>query len=361
MIYFIMLSVLVYLSLLDKPRLRDVYILSSFFVLLVFLGARWETGTDWESYIEYFQELDNYRNFEIGYVLANQLVRQFSDNYTVFLFVNGALALAPIAWFIRKESRGSIALSLTLFYSYYFIITYFGASRRIIAIGLCVLAAMQLMEKRHRLAFLLILAGSCFHYSAIICFIYYPLARYRPSLRNLFHFAIFLGVTAGLIFVSLPFLLKVGIFFDIFIRVGEYLIGDTLVEGYDRATLSVLSIAKRLLVIIFLIYSLAKNKNRVGHRDIFYSNCYLFSFAIYLVSEFLLGDIFKTFTIYFSIFEIALIPNLIRLHEPRLRFFLYVLFIPYVILQTYSASFGNPFVELYIPYHLAPDLRWIVK
>jgi hypothetical protein len=247
-----------------------------------------------------------------------------------------------------------------LFYAYYFIITYFGVSRRIIAIGLCVLAAMQLMEKRHRLAFLLILAGSCFHYSAMICFIYYPLARYQLSLLNLFRFAFFLIFTAGLIYALLPLLLNIDIFSHIFIRVGEYLVGDTSVEGHDKATLSVLSIAKRLIIIIFIIFTLVMNKSKISKRDIFYSNSYLFSFVIYLVSEAFLGDIFKTFTIYFSIFEIALIPNLIRMHERRLRFFLYFLFVPYVILQTYSASFGNPFVDLYIPYQLAPDLRWIV-
>ena len=357
MIYFFVLALMFCLTPLDRARLRDAYIIATFLVLLVFLGARWETGTDWESYIEYFKDLDNYRNFEPGYVVENEVVRLFTDDYTIFLFVNGALALAPIAWFLHKESRGSLALGLMIFYAYYYIITYFGASRRIIAIGLCVLAAMQLLEKRHKLAFLMLLVGSFFHYSAMLCVIYFPIARYRPSIRDTFRLMITIGVLAGLIYALLPLLMNVSIFSHIFIRVGEYLVGDTSVEGYEKATLSVLSIAKRLIIIFFIIYSLVKNKKKISSRDIFFSNCYFFSFIIYLASEFLLGDIFKTFTIYFSIYEIVLIPNLIRTHEPRLRFFLFSLFVPYVILQTYSATFGNPFVDLYIPYHLSPNFR----
>lgn len=359
MIYFFVLSLLFYLAPLDKPQLRDVYIIVAFIVLLIFLGARWETGTDWESYIEYFQDLDNYRNFEPGYVLENEVVRLFTDNFTVFLFVNGALALAPIALFLRKESSGSIALGVTIFYAYYYLITYFGASRRIIAVGLCVLAAVQLLEKRHKLALLLIFSGSCFHYSAMLSVLYFPLARYRPSIGNMVRFTTVVVAALGLIYALLPLLMNVSIFSHIFIRVGEYLIGDTSVDGYDKATLSMLSIVKRSVIIVFVVYTLIRNENKISPREMFFSNCYIVSFAIYLVSEFALGDIFKTFTIYFSIFEVVLIPNLIRTHEPRLRFFLYGLFVPYIILQTYSATFGNPFVDLYVPYRLAPDLRWI--
>ena len=193
MIYFFVLALLFFIAPLDRARLRNTYIIAMFLVLLVFLAARWETGTDWESYIEYFKDLDNYRNFEPGFVFENEVVRLFTDNYTVFLFINGALALAPIAWFLRKESHGSIALSLSLFYAYYYLITYFGASRRIIAIGLCVLAAMQLLEKRHKLALLLVFLGSSFHYSAMLCVFYFPIANYRPTTRDAFRLITLIG------------------------------------------------------------------------------------------------------------------------------------------------------------------------
>ena len=359
MIYFFVFVLLLCLLPLDRPGLRSTYQLLGFTVLLVLLGARWETGTDWDPYIEYFRDLDNYRNFEPGYVLLNEAVRFFSNNYTLFLFINGTLALAPIFWFIRKESNGSIPLGLVIFYSYYYLITYFGASRRIIAIGLCVLAAMQLLQKKRTLAFLLILMGSIFHYSAMLCIIYFLLPGNLLSIRHTFRFAISVAASLGLIYALLPLLLNIDVFSHIFFRVGEYLLGDTSVDGYDKATLSVLSVVKRLGIITFIILTLGINRSKITAREIFFSNCYFFSFAIYLLSEIVLGDIFKTFTIYFSIFEIVLIPNLIRTHEPRLRVFLYGLFVPYLILQTYSATFGNPFVDLYIPYRLAPDFRWI--
>jgi len=356
MIYFIVLGVLFSLAWLDNSKSRNAYIAIAFLVLLLFLGARWETGTDWGSYIEFFQDLDNYRSFEPGYVILNEAVRLFTASYTIFLFVNGALALAPIAFFIRKEARGSVVISVGIFYAYYYLITYFGATRRIIAIGLCVLAAMCLLQKRRKIALALILAGACFHYSAMLCLIYFPLERFRPSLRDACRFAVLAGLTIILLYAATPLLMRIGVVSDIFVRVGEYLIGDTSVEGYDRATLSILSIAKRSLFIVFVAYSVIKNRSKIGPHDMFYANCYFFSFVIYLLSEFVIGDIFKTFTIYFSIFEIALMPNLIRTYKARWRFILYCLFVPYVILQTYSATYGNPFVDMYIPYRLSPNL-----
>ena len=355
MIYFFIFTLLLCLGPLDYSGYRSTYQLLAFTILLFFLGARWETGTDWDPYIEYFRELDNYREFEPGYVLLNEAVRLFSINYSLFLFICGALALAPIFWFLRKESRGSIPLGLLMFYSYYYLITYFGANRRIIAIGLCVLAAMQLLEKKRKFAFFLVLIGSLFHYSAMICVIYFFIPENVLSIRNTLRFAIVTFASSLLIYILLPLLLSLDVFSQILFRVGEYLLGDTSVDGYDKATLSVFSVVKRLCIVTFIILTLVSNRIKITTREIFFANSYFFSFAVYLISEFVLGDIFKTFTIYFSIFEIALIPNFIRTYEPRLRVFLYCLFMPYLILQTYSATFGNPFVDLYIPYRLAPE------
>jgi transmembrane protein EpsG len=361
MTYFYVLALLLYTAPLARLGHRGAYLLLGFTALLFFLGARWETGTDWFPYIEYFRNLDNFRNFEIGYVLFNETVRQFSDNYTLFLFLGGGIALAPIFWFLREESRGWVPLGVMIFYSYYYLITYFGASRRIIAIGLCVLAAMKLLEKKQKFAFLLIALGSFFHYSAIICILYFPLQRANLSIKGIFQ--IFVTITGAFIvtLILIPYLIKIDVFYQINSRVGEYLVGDTSVDGYNENVLSIFSIMKRSIFIIFVIFTYTKFKNKITSNESFFVNSYIFSFFIYLISEFAVGDIFKTFTIYFSIFEIVLIPNLIRKYQFNFRLILYILFMPYLILQTYTATFGNPFVDMYIPYRLAPEFGWIEK
>jgi transmembrane protein EpsG len=361
MTYFYVLALLLYAAPLAHLGHRAAYLLLGFTVLLFFLGARWETGTDWFPYIEYFQNLDNFRNFEIGYVLFNEAVRQFSDNYTIFLFIGGGIALAPIFWFLREESRGWVPLGLMIFYSYYFLITYFGASRRIIAIGLCVLAAMKLLEKKKKFAFLLIILGSFFHYSAMICILYFLLDRINLSIKGIFQIMI---AMSGAIIVSLllnPYLNQIDIFYHITGRVTEYLVGETSVEGYNENAVSIFSIIKRSIFIVFVIYTVSIFKKNITSNETFFINSYIVSFFIYLISEFAVGDIFKTFTIYFSIFEIVLIPNLIRKYQFNVRLILYIAFVPYLILQTYSATFGNPFVDMYIPYRLAPEFGWIEK
>lgn len=356
MIYFAVLAVLLCMAPLDTRRDRDLYLLATFLLLTVFLSLRWETGTDWDSYFEYFHELDNYRAFEIGYVLENEFIRLFTDNFTLFLLINSTIALIPVALLIRNESKGSTALACAIFYSYYYVITYFGSDRRIVAIALCLLAAMQLLEQRRRRAFVLIVAAACFHYSAMLCLLYFPLEQFRWSKRQAWRLGFWALIGGGVLYLALPLLMSIGIFQQPLTRAAEYLIVDTSVEGYDKSTVSALSIAKRLLIIGFIAFSVVKNRRETSARDVFFANCYFLSFAIYLLSELVIGDIFKTFTIYFSIFEVALIPNLIMAYNRRSRVVLYGLFVVYLVYQTYSATFGNPFVELYIPYRVSPDL-----
>ncbi len=67
--------------------------LSITFALAVLSSIRWETGTDWGSYLLYFENGNNgifrsrAEDFEIGYRLLNSMVRLFGGSFTVLLAV----------------------------------------------------------------------------------------------------------------------------------------------------------------------------------------------------------------------------------------------------------------------------------
>ena len=78
----------IFTSIKQQYKLYMFYIVVLLLFFLSFL--RWERGTDWDSYYNIFIN-EGFRSWddhtEIGYLYLNKLVRKFTDNYTIFLFV----------------------------------------------------------------------------------------------------------------------------------------------------------------------------------------------------------------------------------------------------------------------------------
>ena len=124
--------------------LRSNYIsyFSIFSVLcfMLFLAAlRWQTGTDWFPYYNDFITPNIRQDFELGYVVYVNTIRWFTESYSIFLFITTLIPLLLIHSTLYKcvDSKKCFILSLSYFYTYYYLGSFFGAERRIIAIGLC--------------------------------------------------------------------------------------------------------------------------------------------------------------------------------------------------------------------------------
>src|SRR6187402_2071600 len=96
--YFIIFGFLFVLSFIEVFSLKKTYsvilfILSSFFLyLLSFL--RWETGTDWPTYLDFFNNsFDWFRDteFEWGFSRINEFFKIIFNNYTLLLFFLGTV------------------------------------------------------------------------------------------------------------------------------------------------------------------------------------------------------------------------------------------------------------------------------
>ena len=85
------MSIFVFLEMFNKDILEKYKYVFAFicFAILVFQdGFRWETGTDWDPYYYFFENLTlsitpEDSDFDIGYVLFSYLIRVFTDNYTL--------------------------------------------------------------------------------------------------------------------------------------------------------------------------------------------------------------------------------------------------------------------------------------
>lgn len=150
-----------------------------FYFLGILLFFRYDSVSDYLPYVQIFDEVkrtgEAYSSVEIGWVWINRLLSNIPYSW---YFLIGASSLLPFA--LSKEKLKEydvpvIGCSMIFFLDYYF---YFDSIlRQCIAISLFMISTKYILsERKHILLFFLInIASSLVHTSALIAFLLYPL------------------------------------------------------------------------------------------------------------------------------------------------------------------------------------------
>ena len=352
-----------------EKRLRFIGAEISLIGLTLILGLRWETGTDWINYKVLFDTLEintssifAVYSFDIGFVFLNAAVRLFSNNYSVFLLVNSALAIGLIYVFLKKCSPFPNT-SIVLFYTSYFIPHYMGSNRRVIAIGFLLLLFLKVPKvSPSRLAFLQGMSLA-FHRSSIVGLLSLLVPSQHFSWKYL---SMLLGSCAVLAVMQAPVGLIEGL--------GRLLSGSTNIElvakmiyygstskdhvseNVNVFTQTLLSLLKRIIFLAIFFVTIRRFREPGIHAKLL--NLYIIGIAIYVL--FVGSPIFQVLSTYFCIVEIALI-GMSAMHlrsnqRPILIIFLFF----YGILQLINSL--NPYPELFIPYIsiFSESERWLL-
>lgn len=151
------------------------------FILLVFqIGLRWETGTDWYPYLEFFKYekfkslFDPTEGFELGYVIFNRLIYIISDNYSVLLFIHAILFFSLL---IKSFKIYTPYVILTLFLYYSIHVGMTGSNRQLLALAIGMFGVTKLLNGKKYLFFISIVLSCLFHMSALLLLVYYFLNR----------------------------------------------------------------------------------------------------------------------------------------------------------------------------------------
>lgn len=114
---------------------------ASVVILIIFIGLRWETGTDWKSYFNiFYTSLTNADYDSIvfgvdqGYIFFNRILYYFSYDYTIFLLVDALISIVAVYIFIERSTKYP-CMGVYLFYTSYAITHFMGSNRRMLAIG----------------------------------------------------------------------------------------------------------------------------------------------------------------------------------------------------------------------------------
>jgi len=288
------------LTTLQKKRL--VFFL--YFLLVVQIGLRWETGTDWNPYLENFEGSDDYNiiilnsltGFEIGYGTLIFLMKKLFNSYSVFLFFHAVIFYLVI---FRTAKKYSPFFFVSIIFFYATTLGVVGSNRQLLAIIICLLGMDFIFEKKPIKFLGVIFLASLFHTTAFLFAVYYFFNRNFKSATIVL--VLVLSFIIGK--TGLPFLLfsKFGGIF------GELASSKTVAysEGSDSAlqnSLGIVGLLKRLVFIAIFTYNYSFLSKRLYYYKVLY-NGYIFGMVLYFLFASSLLILVNRGSLYFNIME----------------------------------------------------------
>lgn len=294
------------------------------FILILHDGLRWEVGTDWAAYYDFYNScLDNSEaDFEIGYVWVNKLVYLLTGgSYTIFLILLSFFVYFSFQRLFNKYSFYPI-LSLLILYSA--ILPYLGMNRQIIAISICLFSVKYILDRKFWPWLLLILMASLFHVSAIVFLISFFLNRELSVRQVSVIFIITLIVSLSGIVNLLPL--------DFFNNFGSHISsrGESYMnmdQSYVSSRLNtILGILRRGIWLVFLLIVRSKFSNYKFYNLFF--NLIFAGFIFYtLFSGTVLQFVVGRGLLYFSLFETVMIPFVVKGFNNSFRVLIFIFII----------------------------------
>ena len=309
----------------------------SFVVLFAFSALRYGYGNDYFSYLGIYNYIK--LNGWYDYYEKNPLfilLNRFSPNFYIFVAVTSLAFLVAIFVLIyRNVSPKYQGIAVLLFVlNPYIFLTNLSAIRQATAMVVFVLAIYFSMKKKIVPYILLILVASMIHTSAILLLPIYFVANTKKISRPfLFIFTI---IVALLVLSPASYDWFVGLFEE-FLAENRY---DRYIQEQGN------SIYATIMALVYFVY-VALNIRKLDGKKQAFAKLYLISTTISLIAY--KASIFTRLDIYFIIFGLITIPNIIEhnvKNEKRpLPRFINVYLFPAFILLTYAIKYYNFFTE----------------
>jgi hypothetical protein len=313
--------------------------------LIIQIGLRWETGTDWNPYFDHFTSIDSwdstsplYNGFEFGYNLYVYLFKLISSDYSFFLLFH-SVTFYIILYKSLINYTVNPAMSLLLFYSLFIGIT--GANRQLLALAFCVYSVKYIFNREVFKFVLIISLATLMHTSSLLFLIMYLLNR---EIR----------INVILIFVFLIYVFRIydipnnlfsilGDVFGLGPKAEFYL--DMQKEAED--TVSVTGIFKRMIIFFTFLFLRKRIVKKFREFNLFF-NGYFVGVLIYVAFAGTSGVMISRGSVYFNFMEVLLWPSLLLILKPNGKIILSLFLI--VLSAVYFFQSISPYSDLFLPY-----------
>lgn len=291
-------------------------------VLLTFIAAfRYQIGWDYDSYVAIFDNVDNYTNIEETLKFIIAYLKDYGFQYQS-IFVVYALLTYPILYMALKyNNKTSFMMSIILFWfipGLYF--NSLSIIRQFAALSICFFSARYIYKKQFIKFFLCLILATSFHYTAIIMLPFYFFAQ-----KDYPRYAHFLAIVIACVIFQFNIISNLLSYIDF--PYAEYLFTQPQTVNYGLT-----------LIMEFIIWGtivLLKNKIIKTKEDKINLNMFTFYYILFLLTYF--SESISRITIYFGVFKILVIPNLMNIGKSKSIRLLIGLF----ILVLYFAIFIN--------------------
>jgi hypothetical protein len=271
-------------------------------LIIALYSLRWETGTDWGSYFEFFDSFNSSDRFlvvfEPGYILLVKLVKSIWNNYSFYLLVHSALVWIFI-WEVNKRLSPRPIISLVLVLCYFY--PYLGSERQLIAIAFCWISLIFVISREPIKFYTSLAVAVSFHVSAVIFLPVYLISRPKFGKSTLALLGLFSVIVLSL---------------DIFAPLMAVLEASTSMLGKDYGSYSenisaqsfyTTGLLKKIAVIsLIIIFDKQLSREAFYRQYLIVRNIILYGFVLHA----LFGSSIPTFvgraSLYFNPFECIL-------------------------------------------------------
>jgi hypothetical protein len=343
----------------NHKRLIMVFLAS---IIILFRGLRWETGTDWEQFLDVFYTIDfdsifgfkrtHNTTLEPGYAFLNYVCFYFTGSYTSLLLIYNAIIMYiyySVSWRYSPKNPIYIFVMLVIFTEVFPLRLSFAAA--IFMYSIRYILSKDILKY----AFFVILAASI-HYSAIITFPFYYILDRNILYKKYSAIWLILGYFCCVIISISPLFNMtldrvatvvssiIGIENTLTVRIMNYILEE---GGLELTIKSLIFSAIRTFIFISIFYSCRKAVNDHRTYNLFF-NCFIVFTCIFTLFKYQV-HVLARFATYFD-FGMPLLSALIIgvLPSNRRKLFYYYIIALFIYLK-YNTFFID-YPDLFIPY-----------
>lgn len=346
-----------YISKLNK--LFFIYIIG--LVLIVIGGLRWETGTDWYSYYDFYSRNYDYNdfvsfNFEYLFAVLAFSVKKVFNSYTILLLIISFLAVSiKLYGFVKISDYKYIFLTILMYYANQ--LGDVSSTRQSLALSFGVIGLLCIVNKRLILYLITTCIAFYFHTSAVIGLLAIPLFYITIERKGII-IVMVSGLCLGL-FITLSGTRN---FLFSYVMGGNGHIAKRLTAYQEIQELGNSSTGSAIDPKVSYILGLIRRCFVLIPALIFYKKLSYHKHFKILLSVYVLGSlIYLTFTpiiqvlnrmsAYFDISEFLILPLFVTIPVQRyIRVSIYIILIMYTFAKFYSTIMS--FWTFYTPYKL---------
>jgi hypothetical protein len=330
---------------------KNLLVFILYIIIVLQIGLRWETGSDWIPYLENFQNSDEYSTiiinaligYEIGYGTFTFLIKKIFDNYSFFLVLHALIFYWGI---FRVCNKYSPYFFITLMFFYATNLGMVGSNRQLLAIIICLWGLDFVIERKPLKFLVVVVVASLFHTTAFLFGIYYFLNRNFKTVMviSVLFFSFIIGKT------GLPFFLfsKFGGVFGELAASKTVAYSEGAKDVLAKNSLSFFGLLKRLVFIAIFTYNFSFLSKKLSYYKLLY-NGYILGMVIYFLFASSLLILVNRGSLYFNIMESLLISCQFLVFK-RSTDKAYVLFILFLVSIVFLFQSIAAYPELFNPY-----------